>query len=87
MNASHEAEGDGPTPLSKIPVGNSWTLLSYDAAMPKDTATRLRDLGFREGQPITCLRRGFGGTAVYAVSSTEVFLRAGEARCLLMGRS
>lgn len=87
MSASRDTGGNGPTPLSKIPVGNSWVVASYDQGMPHDTATRLRDLGFWEGQPVTCLRRGFGGTAVYAVSSAEVFLRAKQAESVLMVQS
>lgn len=80
-NHSHHC-GQGVHRLSDLVSGSNATVMGVDDAAPRDAiASRLRDLGFVAGEPISLVTRGpFGGEPLLvAIGGTRFALRASEA--------
>lgn len=62
-------------PLWQLAVGESSQITAIEANTLGNAAQRLIDIGFREGQRVTCLMRlGFGAPHVYAVGGATYSL-------------
>ena len=62
-------------PLWQLAVGESSQITVIEANTLGSAAQRLIDIGFREGQRVTCLMRpGFGAPRVYAVGGATYSL-------------
>lgn len=67
--------------LDTLLAGSEGTILSVDAG--EALYHRLAALGLRVGKRIRLLRRApFGGPLHVRLGTTEIMLRAGEARCV-----
>ena len=61
--------------LWELPVGNSRQIVSVCGDTADDAVQRLIDIGFREGQQVTCVTQpGFGAPRVYAVGGATYSL-------------
>lgn len=61
--------------LWQLAAGESRDIASVEGSGTDNAAQRLLDIGFREGQRVTCLLRpGFGAPRVYAVGGATYSL-------------
>ena len=61
--------------LWELSVGNSRQIVSVCGDTADDAVQRLIDIGFREGQQVTCVMQpGFGAPRVYAVGGATYSL-------------
>jgi ferrous iron transport protein A len=80
-NHSHQRR-QGVQKLSDLASGACATVIGVDDLAPRDAiASRLRDLGFVAGEPISLVTRGpFGGDPLLvAIGGTRFALRTSEA--------
>jgi Fe2+ transport system protein FeoA len=62
-------------PLWELAAGDSREIVSVGGDTADDAVQRLIDIGFREGQQVTCVMQpGFGAPRVYAVGSATYSL-------------
>ena len=61
--------------LWALAVGDSRDIVSVRSANADDAVQRLIDIGFREGQQVTCVMQpGFGAPRVYAIGGATYSL-------------
>ena len=61
--------------LWELAVGDSGEIVSVRGDAPDDAVQRLIDIGFREGQRVSCVMQpGFGAPRVYAVGGATYSL-------------
>ena len=61
--------------LWELAVGDSSDIVSVRSANADDAVQRLIDIGFREGQQVTCVMQpGFGAPRVYAIGGATYSL-------------
>ena len=61
--------------LWELAVGDSSKIVSVRSANADDVVQRLIDIGFREGQQVTCVMQpGFGAPRVYAIGGATYSL-------------
>ena len=62
-------------PLWELAAGDSREIVSVGGDTADDAVQRLIDIGFREGQKVTCVMQpGFGAPRVYAVGGATYSL-------------
>jgi ferrous iron transport protein A len=62
-------------PLWELAVGDSREIVSVGGDTADDAVQRLIDIGFREGQQVTCVMQpGFGAPRVYAIGGATYSL-------------
>ena len=62
-------------PLWELAVGDSREIVSVGGDTADDAVQRLIDIGFREGQKVTCVMQpGFGAPRVYAIGGATYSL-------------
>lgn len=62
-------------PLWELAVGDSREIVSVRSDTADDAVQRLVDIGFREGQQVSCVMQpGFGAPRVYAVGGATYSL-------------
>lgn len=67
--------------LSSLPVGSIATVVGVTGKGIQ--ASRLADLGFLPGTPVTCLRRApLGDPRLYELRGVQLCLREAEAACI-----
>jgi ferrous iron transport protein A len=77
-----------PATLAQLRSGACAVIEGIDPQVDELLSTRLRHLGFRQGEAVEVIRRApFGGPAVYRLCDYEICLRREHAKHVLVGQS
>lgn len=72
--------------LSAMAAGATALVTGIDPATTPEVVRRLRELGFRTGIEVHCLRRApLGSPTAYRVGESDICLRRGEALAIAVG--
>ena len=83
MRKRVDADPEYGARLSALTPGSTAQVTGIDQAAAPAVVRRLRELGFRKGTVVRCLRRApLGSPTVYQVGESDICLRPAEAQAV-----